>query len=220
MLPYVVLHPSVPLGPLDDISRGILLQNARRRHIRRAEILGVNGDPSINVFLVVEGLLLLYRVSEAGREIAFDCLSSGDSYGLEDVLCQQLYSLSCRATTNGIVWQIPAGDLKSIVLENRVLAEAVIRWLGQRLRLQAEHTELLTLENLSERVQVILRRLCHRSTLYEEKMFLPIDQSDLAALAGASRQRTNAILVRLRKTGALDHGRRGLNLNRRWFESD
>jgi CRP-like cAMP-binding protein len=172
--------------------------------IVRGQLLIAQDDPSTNVFVLEAGNLLLFRTNAEGKEIALDCIGPGDACGIEEVVSRRLYSLSGRATAAGAVWRIPARDLLSLMSKYPSLAKAVVGYLAERLCAEAERVELLTLERLSDRVRAILWHLASRSGATALPVDLPITQSHVAALAGASRQRVNRILVSLHEMGVAD----------------
>ncbi len=195
---------------IDGSSRDVLLESARKRSIRRGEFLFSQDDPTVNAFLIDEGYFLLFRTNKAGKEIAYDWLASGDACGLEDVLSCETYTFSCQATSSGSVWRISRISLLSSLATRKSVAAPIIKYLGYCLRRQAEHTALISLENLAVRIRGVLSYLSPRGTLYGEKILLPIIQSDLATMAHASRQRTNAILARLEEMGVVKCSRKGI----------
>ena len=60
------------------------------------------------------------------------------------------------------------------------------------------------LGGLAERVRRTLRALAERELDYGGSVSLRLTQGDLAALAGASRQRVNPILTALQRAGVLE----------------
>lgn len=164
----------------------------------------IQGDSSVTVVILEEGTVLAFRCSERGTEVGFSCLGPGDACGLEDALAYQPYSLSYEFASPGVAWRIQADDVRRLVRGSSVLADAVMRYLGNRCRLAAEHLEMLALQDLPDRVRGVLTRLACQAGAPVGPVALPLTQSHLAALVGASRQRTNAILADLHRRGIVD----------------
>lgn len=83
-------------------------------------------------------------------------------------------------------------------------AAAVTNYLSDRVHFFAHHAETLVLGGLAERVRRTLRALAERELDYGGSVSLRLTQGDLAALAGASRQRVNPILTALQRAGVLE----------------
>jgi CRP-like cAMP-binding protein len=90
--------------------------------------------------------------------------------------------------------------------ERAAFADAVSRYLACRLRGAAEQIESLALEPLDARVRRVLRLLAANRASTSGPVPLTLTQEDLAALAGASRQRVHGVLMDLRRRGLVEVG--------------
>lgn len=180
--------------------------------MRRGDLLTYQDDPSFYAYFVKEGGVLQSRCNASGKQIAFDCLGPGDACGLEDALSGQPYTCTHFMVSSGVVWRILDTDLRSLFRQSSSFADGVVNYLARRVRFAAERMELLTLEDLPRRVREVLSHLAARHPTRQGSVPLPITQSHLAALVGASRQRTNAVLVHLHRMGILDSQSRHIHL--------
>jgi CRP-like cAMP-binding protein len=189
------LHNAESDAAPDAIPLNALLRRAKRCDLRRGEFLFRQGYPSVFACWIADGGVLLLRANDRGEEAALDWCGRHALCGVEDAIAQQSYSVAARATTATTAYCIPAQELHAAVRRDPGTAAAVMRHLGYRLRLAVEHVELLSLGSVSERLRTILRRLAAQT--YASNV-LPLTQSDLAALAGVSRQSVNQALLSLR----------------------
>jgi len=60
--------------PLDREEKAEVTRLARPVSYRKGEIIFSEGDPADTIYLVRTGRVLLYKISEEGREIALDIL--------------------------------------------------------------------------------------------------------------------------------------------------
>jgi CRP-like cAMP-binding protein len=178
--------------------------------MKRGDLLVVQGDPSAYVFFIEQGSVLAFRCSETGKEVALSYLGSGDACGLEDGISGQPYGCTHQALTPGIVWCVLASHLRVAIRDFPTLAQVVIGYMADRLRSAVEHIELVTLEDLSTRVRRMLTLCAGNAEVSNGSMRLPLTQSQLAALVGASRQRTNAALSGLHQMGIVDSQGKGI----------
>ncbi len=195
----------IPPSPsVDHLLGNALLGYAHRRTMRRGDLLLVQGDPSAYVFFIEKGNVLTFRCNTGGKEIAFSYLGPGDACGLEDGLSGHPYSCAYQAMASGVVWCVLADNLRGLIGSFPVLAEAVIGYMADRLRSAMEHLEMVTLDDLSTRVRKTLLRFLASAGAPEGPVLLPLTQTHLAALVGASRQRTNVVLGGLHRIGIVD----------------
>ena len=92
----------------------------------------------------------------------------------------------------------PAGSVfTSLVRERPEFSRVLVDVLAARVRRLSDHLVDALYASLEERVVRRLRDLCHIYGVAEGQVVLPITQSDLAEMAGASRPATNRVLRQL-----------------------
>ncbi len=191
-----------PFSKLNEITTQMLLQKAMKCDLRRGELLMRQGYPSVHAFLIKSGSMLLLRTDECGEEVALDLLGPGGLCGIEDALCGQPYELSARATTQTVCYSISTHAIREVVSSDVSVAKVLARYVAARLRLAAEHMEILKLGSIEERVKRILQRLIlNNGQRHGSCLLLPITQGDLASLVGGSRQSVNRSLAGLKLRG-------------------
>jgi CRP-like cAMP-binding protein len=72
--------------------------------------------------------------------------------------------------------------------------------------------ELLTRESVEKRVLHTVADLADRSKLASPGLPMPLAQNEIAELAGATRETTSTLLNRLKRRGALELGRRRIQV--------
>lgn len=208
---------SPAIGPFSKLSKTtthMLLQRAMRCDLRRGELLMRQGHPSVHAFLIKSGNMLLLRTDDCGEEVALDLLGPGGVCGIEDALCGQPYELSARATTHTVCYSILTHAIREVVSSDVSVAKALARYVAARLRLAAEHMEILTLGSIEERVKRILQRLIlNNGQRHGTCLLLPITQGDLASLVGGSRQSVNRSLAGLRLRGIVTSHARHISVS-------
>ncbi len=194
---------------LNETTTHILLQGAKKFSLRRKEWLMYQGHPSTHSFLIESGSVLLLRTDGSGAEVALDLLGPGNLCGIEDALCAQPYELSARATTDIVCHSISTDAIRKVLNSDASVATVLAGYVATRLRLAAEHIEILALESIEARVRRVLQRLILQNGRRDgTELLLPITQGDLASLVGGSRQSVNRSLVDLKLRGIVtSHGR-------------
>jgi len=207
--------PAMALFPrLSESTTRMLLEKAKKWGLRRGEVLMRQGSPSVHAFLIESGGVLLLRTDDCGEEVALDLLGPGGFCGIEDALCGQPHELSGRATTKTVCYSISAHAICEVVSNDVSVAKVLARYVATRLRLAAEHMEILALDNIEERVKRILQRLMLKNgQRHGSCLLLPITQGDLASLVGGSRQSVNRSLAGLKLRGIVRSHQRHISVS-------
>ena len=194
--------PRALFSRLNETTTHMLLRQAQKCTLRRSEVLMRQGYPSVHAFLIETGSALLLRTDNCGAEVALDLLGPGGLCGIEDALCGQPYELSARATTQTVSYSISTEAIREVVSSDASVARTLAGYVAARLRLAAEHMEILALESIEERVKRVLQRLIlQNGRRHGSGLLLPITQGDLASLVGGSRQSVNRCLAGLKLRG-------------------
>ena len=180
------------------------IRGVRRRLVRKGEFPMRQGDPSNYVFRVRTGGLILLAEQADGSYIATDWIGPNSLCGLEDAVRGVSYRCSCRATAVSEIDCLPADQVRQAIQIHPATALAMTNYLSDRVHFFASHAETLALDGLAERVRRTLRVLAEREVDYGTPVSLSLTQGDLAALAGASRQRVNPVLTALRRAGVVE----------------
>lgn len=205
--------PRALFSRLSETTRIWLLKEAKKVGLRRREWLIRQGYPSTHLFLIESGSVLLLRTDGSGAEVALDLLGPEDLCGIEDALCEQPYELSARATTQTVCHKFSTDAIRVAVDRDPSVATVLAGYIATRLRLAAEHMEILALENIEARVRRVLQRLVQQAGRRDTTdLRLPITQGDLASLVGGSRQSVNRSLVDLRLRGIVTSHRRHISV--------
>jgi CRP-like cAMP-binding protein len=94
-------------------------------------------------------------------------------------------------------------DLKRLLEQFPSFAQAVSEHVVDLYRRAEEQIELIASGNLDQKVRRLLRLLAPQAPSSTYPNWLCLTQADVAALAGASRQHVNRILVILRREGLI-----------------
>ena len=105
-------------------------------------------------------------------------------------------------------------EIRELLNQDASVATVLASYFAIRLRLAAEHLEILALERIEKRVVRVLQRLILQSRQHDaSNLLLPITQGDLASLVGGSRQSVNRSLVALKLRGIVTSHRRHISVS-------
>ncbi len=169
-------------------------------------VLFHEGDRADRVFVLREGRVKLVATEANGVETVLAVRQPGDVVGELAAIDGHHRSASAVALTAVTASVVTADRFRSVLEQEPAAAMAMLQVLAARLReaelRRAEHGALDTLQRLARR----LVELAHDGTV------AGLNQDDLAALIGASRESVAKALQTLRAAGLVRTGRRSVEV--------
>ncbi len=184
-----------------------------RKHAptRRATALYTADSPSDSVLFVESGYVKVVRRGEDGKEVLVSIVPPGQVFGEESLFVSGPRQFTAEVMQEGIVYEIPRDlflgfcDTKPEIW--RHLAELFVR----RERDLQQKVALLCLYDVESRILHYLGSLASvfgSSSANGQEYSLPLSQSELANLIGATRETTSTTLNTLARRGLIRLGRR------------
>lgn len=194
-------------GALEEADRKAVLQEMRETSFDGGQSIFARGDPGRDIYLVTGGRVRLSVLTSEGRELSFAHAEQGHVFGEIAVLDGGLRTADATAVGKVGALTLSKGALTRLIEQRTVVREAVIKFLCNRVR-EADHQ----LEGIAlYPIEVRLARLFLATARQKGELKpgarividLPISQSELALLIGASRPKVNAALALLEDQGAI-----------------
>lgn len=146
-------------------------------------------DASESVFLLKEGRVKIYRLSEEGKEITLDLISPGELFGELALVDEEPRDAFAQALTDSLVCLFPKHELLGFLRSRPDLALGITKLIGwRRKRLEAKLEELIC-RSVSCRLAGVLARASEQDALngkVSERVCLT--HEELARLVGCSRE--------------------------------
>jgi CRP/FNR family cyclic AMP-dependent transcriptional regulator len=185
-----------------------LVAAARRRRFDRGETVFHQGDPADSLHLIVKGRFAARVITHVGDTVTFAIHSPGDAFGeLALVEPAGIRSTTVAALEPGETLAISRDAFDAVRRGHPEVHEVLVRLLAARVRLLSDH--LLEAFFVPAETRV-LRRLRELGQLYGRSgsdTIIPLNQADIAALAGTSRATANRVLRAEEKRGTVRLGR-------------
>jgi CRP-like cAMP-binding protein len=192
------------LSGLSQADREHLVALMTRRHYGRGEMVFAEGNPADCLHFIAEGHVIVRRSTPDGERAAFTVMGPGEAFGELALLAPQARRTSSVEALEATSTLTLAGSVfTSLVRERPEFSRVLVDVLAARVRRLSDHLVDALYASLEERVVRRLRDLCHIYGVAEGQVVLPITQSDLAEMAGASRPATNRVLRQLAAEGAV-----------------
>ncbi len=185
------------------------------RRFRRGQPIVHRNKVSTGMHSVVEGFAKLGMASDdGGGEVIYSVRGAGDWFGEMAVIDGMLEPFSAIAMGPAMVMTVQRSAVLELVERNKRLGLALTRLLAADAREQYRRVEEMQLYDLSTRLaRTLLRLSTHHRTERDGhalRVALPLTQSDLAAMLGATRVRVNLLLGVYRDAGIIRLDRTGI----------
>jgi CRP-like cAMP-binding protein len=192
---------------LDDRAICKIADAAQRRHWTHGTTLFQRGEAGDYMVALASGRIRLAVGSAQGKELVLRHAEAGDIFGELSLFDGAPRSAEATAVVDSAGFVLAKRDFDAIAQQEPSLCSAVNHHLCRMLRDTTEQLESLALYTLEARVARFLLftlRQIHGDDLPPNPLLLlEINQSDIAAVLGASRPKVNRALQAMRDTGVL-----------------
>jgi CRP/FNR family transcriptional regulator len=201
---------SVPL--FSDLEEGELERFSRvavPRSFPIATRVFHEGDHSDACYIVRTGSFRVTREHSDGRAITLATLGPGDIFGELAMLDGEVRSASVESLSDGELLALPAGEVRGLLARHPEITVKLIAALVRRLRVANERISRQSFQTVPSRVAGVLAQLvAEEASLADEgEVTIRMNQSDLAQLAGTSRESVSRFLADLERAGVVRPGR-------------
>lgn len=166
------------------------------------------GDSSDACYIVKEGSFRVTREHSDGRAITLATLGPGEIFGELAMLDGDSRSASAEALTDGELLALPANDVRSLLARHPDIALKLVAGLVRRLRAANVRLTKQSFQTVPSRVAGILAQLSReQGNGSGGEVTIRMNQTDLAQLAGTSRESVSRFLAELERAGVVRSGR-------------
>ncbi len=172
------------------------------------------GDDSDACYIVKEGSFRVTREHSDGRAITLATLGPGEIFGELAMLDGDKRSASAEALSEGELLALPANDVRALLARHPEISLKLVAGLVRRLRAANVRLSRQSFQTVPSRVAGILAQLSREGQddgggdgAPEEEVTIQMNQTDLAQLAGTSRESVSRFLAELERAGVVRSGR-------------
>ncbi|MEM7540794.1 MAG: cAMP-activated global transcriptional regulator CRP [Pseudomonadota bacterium] len=183
----------------DEAIERFLEHCQRKQYPAKATIIR-QGDPSHDLYYVVEGSVTVLLEDDEGRELVLAYLNPGDFLGEIGLFNEQVNrSALVRAKTKCEIAKISYDKLKSMSTIFPDLLFAISAQLAQRLRRMNRKIGDLAFMDVSGRVARALLELCKEpdAMTHPDGMQIKVTRQELGRIVGCSREMVGRVLKTL-----------------------
>ncbi|HXV74854.1 MAG TPA: Crp/Fnr family transcriptional regulator [Candidatus Polarisedimenticolaceae bacterium] len=191
-------------GELEDEALDRLAGLSRILHLERKQNLFAEGEPYRGIFVVLDGLVVVYKLSTDGRMLILEVCRPGDAFAWGPLFEQEDagYPASARATRASEILFLPKQAFTPFLKRHPEVAWELLKDSAARMKELNLRLEGVTLREVSSRVaQYLLRELEAGGVAgdAQPELELPLTKGSIASYLGTVHEtlsRTFAKLIR------------------------
>jgi CRP/FNR family transcriptional regulator, cyclic AMP receptor protein len=196
---------------LDETSRRAVASELREAAYEPSQVIFSRGEAGSELHIVTKGRVRLSVLTSDGRELSFAHVETPSIFGELAVFDGRPRSADATAVNKVETLMLSKAAFLRLLTVRPAIGEAAVRFLAGRLRDADEQLEAIALHPIEARLArfflAAVRQKDPTGKAEKISLALPISQSELALLVGASRPKVNAALGLLESEGAIE--RRG-----------
>jgi len=187
------------LGGLAEEDLVRLAQRSVSRRYRRGQVVFTEGDPSESLMIVADGRVKVLSISDDGRDHVLNVIEPGETLGELSIADGGPRSASVEALDACTLLVLERRAIIDLLRERPEVAEQLLKALGAHVRRLTGHTADLVFLDLPRRVAKLL--LYRYNDTGRPVIELGLNQTELAAMLGGSRQSVNQAMREFEKRG-------------------
>jgi CRP-like cAMP-binding protein len=198
ILSNIPLFKGLPKVQLQDLTR-----IAADKHFTKGETVFSEGDQGNGFYVVVDGLVKIFKLSIDGKEQILHIFGSGEPFGEVPVFAGQDFPAHAEAIAESRLLFFPREAFAALISENPSLALNMLALLSMRLRHFTVQVEQLSLKEVPGRLATYLRYLSDEKG-GATSIDLNISKGQLASLLGTIPETLSRIFARMMQQGLIE----------------
>lgn len=194
-------------APLDSAGRAAVADAVREAKFDAGQAIFARGDAGGELYIVAKGRVRLSVLTADGKELSFAHAEAPSVFGELALFDGRPRSADATAVGKVEALTLSKAAFQRLLATTPAVAEAALKFLSGRLRDADEQLEAIALHPIEGRLARFFLSAARQKNpagdLDTVTLSLPISQSELALLVGASRPKVNAAIALLEAEGAI-----------------
>jgi CRP-like cAMP-binding protein len=170
------------------------------KYARNQEILG-EGNNTARLYIVHQGRVKMYRLSESGKEQLIRILKPGDFMGELSLFSDTITDYYAVAMENSELCTMQRSDLQAFLMKYPVISFKIIAEFSRRLDHTEKQLSSLTSEDTEKRIAAYFVQLADANT--SNHIVLPMTRKDLASYLGTTPETMSRKLAEFEQSGLI-----------------
>jgi CRP/FNR family cyclic AMP-dependent transcriptional regulator len=194
---------------LNESQLKLIAENITVENLKSGEVFIEQDTITDTAYLIINGAVKVYRITESGEEIMLDTKGSGEIVGEMALLDGKPRSAYVETIQDSAFFCINKNKFLDVVNKNPQISLNIIRHLILQIREFNERFEVQTSKNLTIRTYNTLKNI----SSYFPNSDITLSQEQLASIIGATRARVTECLNELERKGLLTLSHKKIHLN-------
>jgi CRP/FNR family transcriptional regulator len=209
ILSNIPLFKGLPQTQVQDLTRISI-----DKHFPKGQTVFSEGDEGNGFYVVVYGLVKIFKLSIDGKEQILHIFGPGEPFGEVPVFAGQDFPAHAEAIAESRLLFFPREAFTALISENPSLALNMLALLSMRLRHFTVQVEQLSLKEVPGRLAAYLLYLSDEKG-GETSIDLNISKGQLASLLGTIPETLSRIFARMMQQGLIQVEGRRINMTDR-----
>jgi CRP/FNR family transcriptional regulator, dissimilatory nitrate respiration regulator len=197
ILSNMPLFKGLPRTQMEDLTRIVA-----NKHFRKGQTVFSEGDKGTGFYVVIDGLVRIFKLSVEGKEQILHIFGPGEPFGEVPVFAGRNFPAHAEAIAESRLFFFPRDAFTALISENPSLALNMLALLSMRLRQFTVQVEQLSLKEVPGRLAAYLQYLSDEKgggTSFD----LDISKGHLASLLGTIPETLSRIFARMTQQGLI-----------------
>lgn len=204
---------SIPsFSGLSETQIGEIRQIVVDRHFAKGEIIFFQGDEGNGFYIIISGMVKIFKVSPEGKEHIMRIVTRGEPFGQVAVYAGRAFPASAQAIAKSHLLFLPRTEFVQLINHNPSLALSMLANLSMRLREFTVHVENLALKEVPGRLAAYLIHLAEEQRNEDDMVSLNISKVQLSSLLGTTPETLSRILTQMQGKGLIEVKRRDIRI--------
>jgi len=190
---------------LDESEKNMVVRLAHPVFIKKGESVFTEGMPCDKIYFIRSGRILLYKVSEDGKEMSLDILKGDDIFGENTIFDDSMHTFSAKALEDTFVCVCAKDDFFEL-LKNPLVSLKIIKQLTNKLNGYTDQMAIIAFNDVKGRILNTMNKLVAKHGKTTEsgiKIDIILSHQDIANLVNASRVMVTNIMNALKGDGVI-----------------
>jgi len=180
-----------------------IMQVVQAVSFKKGEIMYHASEASDSMYIVNEGQIKIYRLSESGKEQLVRILNPGDFTGELALFQQSVHEAYAEAMVNSQICMIKRDDLQSLLLKYPTISLKILTEFSNRLETSERQTTRFATEKVETRIALFLAELMDGKGTEGSAVTLPMSKKDLASYLGTTPETLSRRLTDFESEGLI-----------------
>lgn len=197
---WPIARESILLASVPEPLIEAILSRTEIRRFERGETIFLQGEPADSVYIVLEGWVKLFRISQNGAEAVVGVFTKGQSFGEAAAFRSDVYPVAAEAVTDCRTLPVRAGMILEMMKDHPELCTAMLASTFRHLHALVAQVEQLKAQTGAQRVAEFLLELCPVDD-GACAVTLPYDKVLIAGRLGMKPESLSRSFARLKELG-------------------